>query len=401
MAMRVYLPSLAFWTGQATLVPLLPSIAIHRGAPLAVAGLVIGVLTIMQVSFDIPASRLVARFGELRSMVLAASAVTVALVVSFVLKDLVSLVIAAGLVGAAMSVFIIGRHAFMTLAVPYRYRARALGLLGGTNRLGGVIGPWTAAAVVTVSGAVDSVLLVQAGFGVVAIVLLLIGRKVLGPSYDDGIEEEPHLSSVPAILRRHGRVLARVAPGAAIVSAVRASRIVLVPLWGLTLGLSAGEIAVVVGICGAVEFSLFYLSGQLMDRFGRRSAIIPSLTGLATAFTALAASVLLPDPVPWYVAAALLAAASNGLGSGALMTIGADIAPRVNPAPFLGVYRFITDLGAATAPLLIVGIVAVGSIAIAAGAAAGLAVTGAVILGRNLPRTGPPDRAIAESAEPD
>ena len=64
----------------------------------------------------------------------------------------------------------------------------------------------------------------------------------------------------------------------------------------------------------------------------------------------------------------MLLALTNGIGSGIMMTLGADLADRTNPAPFLGAWRFTGGLGGAGAPLLIAGLTAVASIAIAAGA---------------------------------
>ena len=77
---------------------------------------------------------------------------------------------------------------------------------------------------------------------------------------------------------------------------------------------------------------------------------------------------------------------ANGLGSGILMTIGADLADKSNPAPFLGAWRFTGNSGGAASPLLLAGITAVSSIAIAAGAMGVLGLIGAGVLLRFLPR---------------
>src|SRR3712207_2554795 len=53
----------------------------------------------------------------------------------------------------------------------------------------------------------------------------------------------------------------------------------------------------------------------------------------------------------------LLAAAviglGNGLGSGSMMTLGADLAPRGATGEFLGLWRLIGDTGAAGGPLAV------------------------------------------------
>lgn len=95
----------------------------------------------------------------------------------------------------------------------------------------------------------------------------------------------------------------------------------------MSIGLAETDTAIIIGIAGALDFALFYAGGQLMDRFGRGATAIPSMIGLGLGHLALAASVLALDPVPWFVAVACVLAAANGIGSGILMTIGADLAP--------------------------------------------------------------------------
>ena len=76
---------------------------------------------------------------------------------------------------------------------------------------------------------------------------------------------------------RFRRVLSRLGLAAASLSAVRSARQVVLPLWGLSIGLDAQTIALVVGISGAIDFALFYASGQVMDRFGRLWAALPAM----------------------------------------------------------------------------------------------------------------------------
>ena len=56
---------------------------------------------------------------------------------------------------------------------------------------------------------------------------------------------------------------------------------------------------------------------------------------------------------------ALLIAAGNGLGSGIVMTIGADTAPVVGRAQFLGGWRLCGDIGGTSGPLAFSALAAV------------------------------------------
>jgi hypothetical protein len=77
---------------------------------------------------------------------------------------------------------------------------------------------------------------------------------------------------------------------------------------------------------------------------------------------------------------------ANGVGSGILMTLGADLAPKDQPAPFLGAWRFSGDAGSAVAPLVVSLLTAVVSIAFASGALGIVGLAGAVMLARFIPR---------------
>ena len=181
-------------------------------------------------------------------------------------------------------------------------------------------------------------------------------------------------------------VLSRVGLGAALIGALRASRQVILPLWAVSIGVGDTNTAIIIGIAGAVDFALFYPGGQVMDRFGRLWGAVPSMVGLGVGHVVLALTHDVAGNVGWFIVAAMVLAASNGLGSGILMTLGADLADRSNPAPFLGAWRFTGNLGGAGAPLLVAGVTAVASISLAAGAVGVLGFVGAGVLARYVPR---------------
>jgi hypothetical protein len=80
---------------------------------------------------------------------------------------------------------------------------------------------------------------------------------------------------------------------------------------------------------------------------------------------------------------------ANGIGSGLLMTLGADLAPQTGPAPFLGAWRFTADFGSAAAPLAVAGITAVVSLSVASGVMGVVGLIGAGVLWRYIPRYAP------------
>ncbi|MFC6235401.1 MFS transporter, partial [Leucobacter soli] len=187
-------------------------------------------------------------------------------------------------------------------------------------------------------------------------------------------------------MARHRRVLSRLGLTAASLAAVRSARQVVLPLWGLSLGLEAHTISLVVGIAGAIDFALFYASGQVMDRFGRLWASLPAMLLIGAGFLFLAFTHELPDASMWFAMLAAVIGVGNGLSSGILLTLGADLAPRHDPAPFLSSWRTLTDAGGAAAPVLFSAIAAISTLAVATGAMGAIALLGALGFWRWVPR---------------
>jgi MFS family permease len=178
----------------------------------------------------------------------------------------------------------------------------------------------------------------------------------------------------------------RMGAGVSLVAAVRSARTVLMPLWAVSIGLSESNTALIIGIAGAVDFALFYASGQIMDRFGRMWSAIPSMIGLGLGFVVLAFSHDVDARIAWYIGVSLFLSVANGIGSGIVMTLGADLAPKDRPAPFLGAWRFSADAGQAAAPLFVSLLTALVSLSFASGAMGLLGLAGAAMLARYIPR---------------
>ena len=156
--------------------------------------------------------------------------------------------------------------------------------------------------------------------------------------------------------------------------------------------------ALIIGIAGAIDFALFYTSGQIMDRWGRLASVLPCMIGLGITHLVLAFSFGFSDRVVWFITIAMVMSLVNGTGSGIIMTLGADLADRANPAPFLGAWRFISDTGSAVAPVIISVLTGLISIAFAAGFIGVVGLVGGAILWRSVPRYIPSPRQRARAA---
>ncbi|TQJ31820.1 MFS transporter [Microbacterium sp. SLBN-146] len=399
----VYAPTVLFALGEGAVLPLIPVIAARLGADVATAALVVSALVVGQLCGNIPAGWAVARLGERVTMAIAGFVALAGVAGMALAPSLGVFAIAVLLIGFCAAAFGLARHSFMTTRVPLPFRARALSLLGGTFRLGMFIGPFAAALLLSIFGDANAAIWFFGVCLIATVALVLFGpdperqfapvttRNCSSLAEDTG---EVVTGSIPTAERvgvfrtmwRYRRVLGRLGLAAASLSAVRAARQVVLPLWGVSIGLDAQTIALVVGVSGALDFALFYASGQVMDRFGRLWAALPAMVLMGAGFIALSFTHDGDQAAMWFALFAAVLGVGNGLSSGILLTLGADAAPPDDPAPFLGSWRTLTDAGGAVSPLLVSGIAAVASLSVAAGVVGAIGLLGALAFVRWVPR---------------
>ncbi len=410
----IYGPTVLFALGEGAVIPLLPVFAARLGADVPTAALVASALVVGQLCGNIPAGWAVARIGERLTMAIGGAIAMLGVAGLALAPNLALLAASVFVIGLCAAAFGLARHSFMTTRVPLAFRARALSLLGGTFRLGMFVGPFIAAALLALFGDEHSTVWFFGACLVATLVLVLWGpdpetdATVAPPHVDVNADApsaedsgEPVTGSIPTTERvgvfrtmwRFRGVLGRLGLAAASLSAVRSARQVVLPLWGVSIGLDAQTIALVVGISGAIDFALFYASGQVMDRFGRLWAALPAMILMGGGFVALSFTHDLPQAAMWFAMFAAVLGVGNGLSSGILLTLGADVAPPADPAPFLGSWRTLSDAGGAVAPLLLSALAAAFSLSVATGAMGIIGLAGAAAFVRWVPRFVPRPRS--------
>ena len=290
-------------------------------------------------------------------------------------------VLAVGMAGAG---FNLARQAYLAVAVPATHRARAMSTLGGTVRIGTFLGPFLGAAAQAPLGLDGAFAAAAAAMAVGALLCLRI-RDLPVPASDPAAGEEPGPAGRPRlrdVARARRGALLTAGFGVVAVSAARAARNAVIPLWATHLGLDAATASLVFGLAGAADLLLFYPSGRLMDRFGRRAVAVPCLTLLGAGFLAIS---LTREPTA-FAAAAVLLGIGNGFGAGIVMTLGADHSPPNARAPFLGLWRSMSDAGMLAGPLLLSGATAAAGLAVGVGSLAVVCGLGAVVFAAVLPR---------------
>ena len=364
IAPAVFLPTLLFETGQGAITPIVALNAHELGGSVGVAALVLALLGLGQIAGDVPAGILAARLGDRTAMLVASGVAVLTLTGCLLARDVLLLGVCVAATGMTNSVFHLARQSYLTDAIPPRLRSRALSTLGGTARIGAFFGPFVGAAVLHGGAPARQAYWIGLVAALAAGLVVLLVPDVAGETPDRWAPR----ASTRSVLATHRRLFATLGMAALMVSAVRATRQTVLPLWASHIGLDAATTSLVFGIAGAVDMLLFYPSGKVMDRFGRLPVAVPSMLVLGLSEAALP----LTHGVLSLTVVAMAMGFGNGIGSGMLMTIGADAAPIGARSQFLGIWRFCADSGNAGGPLAVSAIAALGSLA------AGIVTMGAV-----------------------
>jgi MFS family permease len=159
------------------------------------------------------------------------------------------------------------------------------------------------------------------------------------------------------VIKRERKKLATLGLAAGFLAIVRTARILGLPLWALHLDVPLATATLFIGIAASLDLVLFYTSGQVMDKWGRSAAAVPTMVLLGITMFLLP---LTSDAwgILWI---GLAMSVANGLGSGLIMVLGADLAPADARPEFLASFHLIIDGSVAvTAPILAMAAVTVG-----------------------------------------
>jgi MFS family permease len=358
VALAAYGPTVVNSIGHGAVMPVLALRARDLGADVSVAALVVGLLGVGMLIGSLPAGAVVARIGERRALLWAGMLDAVAMSAAALTGSVLGLGVAVVVSGLAWTMFLIARQGFMIDAVPAAYRARALAALGGSHRVGIFVGPLLGALLIPLAG-LPAVFWLAAAVSVVAGLMAFL-MPDLGADDRTAQRAAGHVS-VRSVLVEHRRTLLTLGSAVVVIGASRSVRNGLLPLWADHVGISASHTSLIFALAAAIDIAFFFPGGWLMDRHGRAVVAVPVVGSVAVA------AFLLPLTSGALGVAAVMAliAVGNGLGSGIVMTLGADTAPAVGRAQYLGGWRLCGDIGNSGGPLLVSAVAAVAPLAAA------------------------------------
>lgn len=374
----VYLPSLLFMMAEGALLPIIPTTAQSFGAGLALAGAIAGALMLGALLSEIPSALINAAIGERRSMILAGFVGAVGAIAGLFAPNMVLLALGMALVGASHSLFGLARHSFLAEHVPLPKRARSMSILGGMFRGGLALGPVISSVVIVALG-------LDAAYLASALMLVLVSLILLTVDADSmRCTPSQNRGNTWIITKREKNKLRTLGVASAIISGIRNIRMIALPLFAIQIGIDTSTAALIIGLTGIIDFALFYLSGIIMDKYGRFWTSVPTLMVFGIVYILF----FTMDDIFTFTLFASLTALANALSSGINMVLGADLAPADARNEFLAVFRLITTSGNAFSPFVLSGVTAIAGLSVGMGVAGGLSIFGAYMFWRFLPKYG-------------
>lgn len=376
LLMPVYVPTAFLGFGQGLLIPVLPLYAKQAGGSYGLAGLIVSAAWIGTMLFDLPSGLLLSRFGFRRSMIGGSALFAVATILLGLMRMTPELIFLQFVGGAGTAFWGLSRHAYIATVIPNESRGKAISVFGGINRLGTFTGPFAGGLIAQYFGLGDAIVVagVAAALAVVVAILFVHDPETTtvrpkGHSF--------HLNVLREAVNHNRRDV--IAAGSANVfgQMIRAGRQIAIPLFAAyAIGLNNAQVGFIVSISALVDTSLFIPAGYVMDRFGRKTASVPSFAILALGM----AIVPFTHSFTQLMGAGVIMGLGNGMGAGTMMTLGADLAPPHLTGEFLGIWRLIGDSGRAVSPILVGMVADAVGIVFTSGAIAGLGVIAATTL---------------------
>ncbi|MBN1092879.1 MFS transporter [Blastococcus sp. TML/M2B] len=376
----VMLPMLVYEIGHGAVMPVIALVALDAGASTTVAGLMLAAIGIGTILGDVPAAWLANRVGEKGAMLAAMLASAVAMASCLVTGSVAALAVALLVLGACGATMHLARQSYVADVVAVHHRARAMSTLGGVFRIGLFIGPFVGAGVISIWGTRSAFAVAVVASLVAAAILALAPVTPGSAARPAGAGHGP--VGVREMFRRHRRLFLTLGIAVASIGAIRAARVAVIPLWADHIGLDAATTSLVFGIANFVDMALFYPSGHVMDRLGRLWIAVPCMVVLGLGTLALP----LTDGVVGLTAVAMVMAFGNGIGSGIVMTLGADTSPELDRRSFLAIFRLINDVGTSLGPVVPAAIATVAPLGVGIAVMGGVGLLGAAGLARWVPR---------------
>ncbi len=347
LLLPIFLPTMLSFISLRTSLVLLPLYVIHEGYGATLAGLIISLRGIGMLCADVPGGFLVTKLGDKWVMVIGhlLAGLALALFAAFDMRSM--FIFSALLSGAAFAVMMLARLSYVGDKCEAHERGRVIATMASLQRIGGIVGPLGGGVIATWYGYEAALLLLALLSSLAALSVYLFCDA--DPNVD---HDSSHGHAFIATLKDNRKIFLTSGAGAIGLMSLRGASPLLITLFGNFIGLSAAEIGFFASLTTVLEFIMFLPGGYIMDRWGRKCTLVPGTLFMAVSLLVLS----LFSTFSGYIAGTFLMALGNGLATGVIMSIGSDLAPDEQRGQFLGVWRFVSDLGFTGGPLFVTGL---------------------------------------------
>ncbi len=396
LLLAIFVPVFLFSVGNGLIAPLMPLYVADFGISYTAIGLVLAASGIGTMIGDVPAGVLLRRFSIKSAMIAGLVLWGGAMTTLFWAGTIWWVVIAQLLGGVGRALFIVAWHNYIAGTIELARRGRVNAHMGGIFRSSWFIGP-------ALGGAVAELYTREAVFllvGVICVASLAFVIRFTRPERTAAPHGSAGLGHMGRGLirtfRSNARILAAAGTGQMLTAIVRVGRGTILPLYGAdVLGLSDGRIGLIISLAAGMDLLIFPTAGFLMDRYGRKYAIVPSfiIQGIGMALIPLTGS------FAGLAAVGMFIGMGNGFSAGTMLTLGADLAPDDARGDFIGLWHLLGDLGFAGGPLVVGTVADIIALPTAAFALMLAGFSAAFVFGRFVPETlKKPEQTVAASA---
>jgi len=328
----VYIPAFLTSFCMGMLAPTIPAKVDLIGGTAFIIGLAVGAQGLGEAFFSIPTGLLINKFGNKKIMLIGMAGLSISGSLSGLFQNNLALYFALFSLGTFYGFFSLSRHSFMTQIVPSEYRGKAFSRFGGINRIGWFFGP-------VIGGFTAGSIGIDIPFYIISIVALFTTILIFfttEPTNENLIQSnEIKPPTFKETILENKKSFTIGGSGHFIMQFLRQCRHVLIPIWAFSIGLGVEELGLIQSISAAIDMTLFYPVGLIMDKYGRKWTSVPSIILLSLGFIFMT----YVDSFNGLMLVGLLLGFANGLGSGAMLTLGSDLSPKNQPGSFLGIWR--------------------------------------------------------------
>jgi multidrug resistance protein len=359
--------------GFGSVIPVAPLYAASFGVPPSAIGLTIALYGLARFLFAVPSGRLADRIGRRGTLAIGGVVTVVGNVLCAIAPSYAIFLGARFVAGAGAALILTAAQIVLADISTPSQRGRFMGIYSGVFAFAVGAGPYPGGVLAEHFG-LNAPFFV---YGLLAAVVAALAWFRIPETRGNSLARLTSLAELPTFAQQIR--LMSVSAGFLLVSLIGFAAAVartgavfnVIPLMVTDrLGLAPDQIGLGLSLVSLFGLLLAYPSGWLVDRFGRKSVIVPAtlMSGAAAALFALVPS------FAWYLAACAVWGFALGITSDAPGAYAADTAPPGMNAAVMSTYRMLSDAGYVLGPILL------GIIATTAGAPVALALAGALLV---------------------